>query len=140
MAVSQIEKFEEALQGSWPSFGKQLADDFSVAALIDACQDAGYGVSSDEWSVHLSKMPLTKSRVKIVHAANDDEIVELTEVELDYVVGGAAAVPVLAVAIAVATTAAVVVSVAAIAWVVVGAGASIVAWATVYAWGGNGSN
>jgi hypothetical protein len=131
MLQNQIRSYERSIEQSWASFQGGLEDDFSLSAVVRAAEHHGYAIPVNDWGEFFSTLGLPKTKLKLFGPMNDNGIQELATSELDYVIGGVAAVPVAAVVIAVFTYAAVFVSVAAAGVIVVFAGASIVAAATV---------
>lgn len=140
MASPKIDLYEESIRSSWDEFQKLLNDNFSLSAVAGLSKSYGFDISDREWGSYFTDISLSKSKVRYIHPGNDNEVTDLTDVEIDYVVGGVTAVPVAAVTIAVLTYAAVAVTVAVFGAIVIAGGVSIVAWATVSISGPGGSS
>ena len=135
MQSSHIREYEQSIGETWDEFQNDLQDNFSLGAVVGLSSQKGFAISPNDWDGYFQNLPLSKSKLKYVHPTNDNDIVDLSETELDYVVGGVAAVPVAAAVIAVVTYAAAAVSVAIAAAIVVVVGASIITHVTVWVTG-----
>ena len=138
MASLKIDHYEETIRSSWDQYEELLNDNFSLSAVAGLSKNFGFDISDREWGSYFTDLNLSKSKVRYIPPGNDNEVTDLTEVEIDYVVVGVAAVPVAAAVIAVVTYAAVVVTAAAAVVVVIAGAASLAVWATVSLWGGPG--
>ncbi|WP_340267622.1 hypothetical protein [Sphingobium mellinum] len=138
MNSQKIDLYEDSIRNSWDDFQELLNDNFSLSAVAQLSRSHGFDISDREWGGYFTDINLSKSKVRYIHPGNDNEMTDLTEAEIDYVVGGVAAVPVAAAVIAVVTYAAVVVTAAAAVVVVIAGAASLAVWATVSLWGGGG--
>lgn len=140
MHSQKIGLYEESIKSSWDEFQELLNDNFSLSAVAQLSKNQGFDISDREWGSYFTDIDLSKSKVRYIHPGNDNEVTELTDAEIDYVVGGVAAVPVAAAVIAVVTYAAVVVTAAAAVVVVVAGAASLGVWATVWLTGPGGGD
>lgn len=121
--------FDERLSGSWSEFMSKLNDNFSLSEIVKIASEDGYNIGNEAWSDYFTKHCATRTKIRMALPGNDNDIWELTEVELDSVSGGA---PVATVAVIV-LGAAVHVAVAAYATVVGGVYAAVVAFTAVAA-------
>ncbi|MBW4329882.1 hypothetical protein KY084_03210 [Stakelama sp. CBK3Z-3] len=130
MQSSAIRNYESSLEANWNESRKELEDDFSLGSLMELGVRQERGIAQDDWQSYLSGLTLSKSSIKFVKSANDNTIVELSEAEIDYVVGGVAAVPVLGAVVVVAAAVALAVAV----FVAAGGFVSIYAAAATHVW------
>jgi len=130
MSSAQIRQYQDSIEESWDEFQVQLQDNFSLAAVVDYSEKKGLGVERSEWVEYFSSMTLPNSKLKYVSAVNDNEITEMSEVELEYVVGGVAAVPVLAAATVVVAA----ISGAVVVFAVAVVEASLAVYLSTWAW------
>ena len=101
MQSAAIRDYERRLEESWASSRHELEDNFSLSAIVGLSHRDEREISHSDWQTYLSGLTLSKSSIKFVKSANDNSIVELSDAEIDYVVGGVAAVPVLGAAVVV---------------------------------------
>ncbi len=126
MINTQIREFESSMERDWISCRALLQDDFSLEKLTKICDMQGRDVSIKNWVDYFQTIPVSKSKIRLVQVSNDNKIEELLEEEIDYVVGGAAAVPVLGAAVIVVAAVALAVAV----HVVIVGSVSLVVWAS----------
>lgn len=130
MQTAAIRDYESSLEQNWAQARSKLESDFSLGALIELGNQQKRDIAHPEWQQYFSSLTLSKSTIKFVKSANDNSIVELSEAEIDYVVGGVAAVPVLGVVVVVAAAVALGVAV----FVAAGGFVSIYAAAATHVW------
>lgn len=140
MANTAIHQYRAAISKDWAYINDDLNDNFSLATVARASASHGYDISDRDWQAYYSSLPLSKSRLRYMHPGSDNELAELTEVEIDYVVGGAAALPVAAVVIVVVTFAIVAVTAAAATVSVIAAAVTGTVYAMTSLWGGGGDD
>jgi hypothetical protein len=125
-----IRDYESSLEQGWSTVCKELENNFSLNALVELSDQRNREIAKSEWNKYFSNLALSKSTIKFVKSSNDNTIVELSEAEIDYVVGGVAAVPVLGAAVVIVAAVALAVGV----YVVVGGFVSIFAAAATHVW------
>lgn len=131
MTAHPVKLIEAALEKDWSSAEALLRNEFSLKQLMLASDPVDGSVTDRDWHSYFGQLTLNKSRIRLARVGNDNEIVDLREEEIDYVVGGAAAVPILGVAVVIVGLVALAVAV----HVVVGGMVSVIAWAAVHVTG-----
>lgn len=126
MINTQIKEFESSMERDWVDCQALLKDDFSLEKLTKVCDAQGRNISTKNWVDYFKTINVSKSKIRLVQVSNDNQIEELLEEEIDYVVGGWAAVPVLGAVVVVVGVAALAVAV----HIVIAGSVSLVVWAT----------
>lgn len=130
MQSAAIRNYESSLEQNWSAARKELEENFSLGTLVALSDQQNRDIARTEWQKYLSELTLSKSSIRFVKSANDNTIVEMSETEIDYVVGGVAAVPVLGAAVIVVAAVALGVAV----FVAAGGFVSIYAAAATHVW------